>query len=222
MFLDNGWLFLCWEPTVHSQKIPGAGYLPACCLHTLFPSPLSFPVSSKASTQAQEIIMMTTGHVLVQAAASEWRTTSGLPSVKWLGGDRTHTEMGSRPGLAPASCSFVSISSLGLVKPSANNLNSLSFCSESFCLWSESTRNQVGIRWSLINLAAPSFCGQKEDNNAIQWHLHHAEFPTEPHSLKSLHSVPLKVGYFFLNTVTTAWLNACVFYLLRSWWAYLT
>lgn len=140
---------------------------------------------------------MTTGHVLDQAAASEWRTTSGLPSVKWLGGDRTRTEMRRRPGLAPASCTFVSISSLGVVKPSTHNLNSLSFCSESFYLWSESIRNQVGIRWSLINLAAPCFCGQKEDNNVIPWHLLHAEFPTEPHSLKSLHSVPLKVGYFF-------------------------
>lgn len=85
MILDSGCLFLCWEPTVHSQKIPGAGYLPACCLHTLFPSPLAFPMSSKVSTKAQEIITITGGDVLDQAAASEWRTSSGLHTVKWLG-----------------------------------------------------------------------------------------------------------------------------------------
>lgn len=42
---------------------------------------------------------------------------------------------------------------------------------------SESIRNQVGIRWSLIDVAALCLCGQKEDSNAIPWHLLLVNFP---------------------------------------------
>ena len=130
MILDNGWLFLCWEPTVHSQKIPGAGYLPACCLHTLSPSLLAFPVSTKASTQDQEIIMLTAGDVLDHCIRVEnkLRLTHSEMTRGWPKSHRN--EKAARVG--NSLLLFVPISSLGLVKPWTRNLNSLSFCSESF------------------------------------------------------------------------------------------